>query len=138
MLSFVRYEESIYKSWIASVDETCSTTLNFPLITRNEETNLIAVNFDPKVCKDKLLKNINKLNILTRQCSVFKGIDPTSTWGAGEGVIWWRASANCALAHTWVSGGMWPPQKLENFVFLQLESCNEVNTFRCKFRACDE
>ena len=39
----------MFKAWTATVDEICSTTLNFPLITRNEETNLIAVNFDPKV-----------------------------------------------------------------------------------------
>ena len=28
-----------------------------------------------------------------------------------------------------------PPQKLENFVFLKLESCNLMNIFGCKFRA---
>ena len=31
-----------------------------------------------------------------------------------------------------------PPQKLENFVFLQLASRNLVNTFGHKFRADDE
>ena len=37
-----------------------------------------------------------------------------------------------------VSEGDVPPQKLENFVFLQLASRNLVNTFRHKFRADDE
>ena len=31
-----------------------------------------------------------------------------------------------------------PPEKLKNFVFLKLESCNLVNTFRCKFRAVND
>ena len=31
-----------------------------------------------------------------------------------------------------------PPEKLGNFVFLKLESCNLVNTFRRKFRTGDE
>ena len=36
-----------------------------------------------------------------------------------------------------VSEGDVPSQKLESFVFLQLKSCNLVNTFRRKFRAGD-
>ena len=31
-----------------------------------------------------------------------------------------------------------PPQKLENFVFLKLESCNLMSTFRSKFTAGDD
>ena len=34
--------------------------------------------------------------------------------------------------------GDMPPRKLEICVFLELKSCNLVNTFRCKFRAGDE
>ena len=45
------------------------------------------------------------------------------TWMYGEGGVW---------------GGMCPPEKLENFVFLKLELCNLVNTFGCKFRAGNE
>ena len=46
-------------------------------------------------------------------------------------------SAPIACLHTQGSvwGGMCPLQKLENFVFLQLKSCNLVNTFRHIFRA---
>ena len=42
-------------------------------------------------------------------------------------------------AHRGVSeGGCAPPQKLKNFVFLKLESCNLMNTFGHKFRAGNE
>ena len=37
-----------------------------------------------------------------------------------------------------VWGGMCPPQKLENFIFLKLESYNLVNTFGYKFEAGNE
>ena len=41
----------------------------------------------------------------------------------------------CMLQRT---GGNVPLQKLENFIFLTVKSCNLVNTFRCKFRTCIE
>ena len=42
-----------------------------------------------------------------------------------------------ACTHRGCLRGHVPPPKLENLVFLQLESCNLVNTFRRKFRAGD-
>ena len=45
----LRWDEEIFKDWIAGVDEACSFNLNQPLITRNEETKLITVNFDPQL-----------------------------------------------------------------------------------------
>ena len=53
-------------------------------------------------------------------------------------MIWWRVSDNCELARMGVFKGDVSPQKLENVVFLQLESCNLVNTFRHRFKAGDE
>ena len=50
----------------------------------------------------------------------------------GEG----HHSVKCLLGrHREVFGGMCPPQKLENVVFLKLESCNLMNTFGRKFKA---
>ena len=43
------FEKKIYQRWVAGVDEACSFNLAQPLIVRNEETNFIAVNFDPQV-----------------------------------------------------------------------------------------
>jgi dynein heavy chain len=40
----------MYEEWVAGVDDACSFNLAQPLIKRNEETKLIAVNFDPQVC----------------------------------------------------------------------------------------
>ena len=71
--------------------------------------------------------------------SLFRGVDPSSEFFI---MIWWCVSGTCTLVqectHRGVSEGMCLPQKLENFVFLRLESWNLVNTFRCKFRAGDE
>ena len=47
--NYFRYEKQIYDEWTAGVEEACSFNLAQPLITRNEETKLIAVNFDPQV-----------------------------------------------------------------------------------------
>ena len=49
-MHFFRFEKEVYDEWVAGVDEACSFNLAQPLLTRNEETKLIAVNFDPKVC----------------------------------------------------------------------------------------
>ena len=43
------FEQKVYEEWTAGVDEACSFNLNQPLITRNEDTKLIAVNFDNQV-----------------------------------------------------------------------------------------
>lgn len=44
----------VYKEWTSGVDEICKVNLNQPLVTRNKDTDLISVNFDPKVRADKL------------------------------------------------------------------------------------
>ena len=43
------FERQMYQQWTAGVDEACSFNLNQPLITRNNSTNLIQVNFDHQV-----------------------------------------------------------------------------------------
>ena len=43
------FEQKVYEEWTAGVDEACSFNLNQPLITRNADTKLIAVNFDNQV-----------------------------------------------------------------------------------------
>ncbi|PVD38438.1 hypothetical protein C0Q70_01053 [Pomacea canaliculata] len=44
-----QFEDDVYGKWIAGVDEACAFNLGQPLITRNKKTNLISVNFDPKL-----------------------------------------------------------------------------------------
>lgn len=48
-LSLCRWDKQIYEEWMRGVDEACSFNLSQPLLSRNEETKLIAVNFDPQV-----------------------------------------------------------------------------------------
>lgn len=74
-LVFTKYEEmlqllsnwdqEIYKEWIAGVDEACSFNLNQPLITRNEETKLITVNFDPQLVA--VLREVKYLEIRSEE-----------------------------------------------------------------------
>ena len=47
-----RFDSSTYSDWIAGVNEACSFNLAQQLLTRNEETKLITVNFDPQVWSD--------------------------------------------------------------------------------------
>ena len=64
-----------------------------------------------------------------------RGVDPSSTLGYD---LVARQRQLHACVHRGCLRGDVPPQKLENSVFLPLESCNLVNTFRCKFRVGDE
>ena len=48
-LSSFRFDEEIYAQWTASVDEKSKYNLSQPLITRNEESKLIQLNFNPQV-----------------------------------------------------------------------------------------
>lgn len=44
-----RLEGMTYNAWIGGVSEACSFNLAQQLLTRNDETRLLAVNFDPQV-----------------------------------------------------------------------------------------
>ncbi len=46
---FSSFDKGVYKEWVGGVDEICKFNLEQPLITRNEETHYISVNFDPQV-----------------------------------------------------------------------------------------
>ena len=59
---------------------------------------------------------------------ILRGVDPSDIFL----MTWWRVTANCARGCPRSL-----PQKLENFVFLKLESCNLVNSPRRKFRKGD-
>ncbi|XP_071954573.1 dynein beta chain, ciliary-like [Antedon mediterranea] len=56
-----KYEVKVYESWTADVDDVCSVNLNQPLVVRNKETNLISVNFDPKLVA--VLREVKYLTI---------------------------------------------------------------------------
>lgn len=49
----IRFEQRIYDEWSAGVDEICGFNLAQSLLTRNKETQYIAVNFDPQVILPK-------------------------------------------------------------------------------------
>lgn len=53
---FDRYEQKVYENWTKGVDAVCKTNLDQALITRDESTKLIKINFDPKVCMCMMLK----------------------------------------------------------------------------------
>ena len=49
LLSSCRFEKEVYNEWLAGVDEACAFNLNQPLLSRDEETKLIKLNFDDQV-----------------------------------------------------------------------------------------
>jgi len=51
---FCRFEVEMYKQWTASVDEKSQYNLTQPLLTRNKETMLLTVNFNPQVRSSRL------------------------------------------------------------------------------------
>ncbi|XP_013396327.1 dynein beta chain, ciliary isoform X2 [Lingula anatina] len=56
-----KFEKQMYDEWTAGVNEACSFNLAQPLLTRNEETKLIAVNFDPQLVA--VLREVKYLEI---------------------------------------------------------------------------
>ena len=55
------FDKQVYDEWTAGVDEACNFNLAQPLINRNEETKLIAVNFDPQLVA--VLREVHYLEI---------------------------------------------------------------------------
>ena len=49
-LTLCRYEEKVYADWTTDVGSISQRNLDKPLITRDDNTKLIKVNFDPQVC----------------------------------------------------------------------------------------
>ncbi|XP_077979817.1 dynein beta chain, ciliary-like [Glandiceps talaboti] len=56
-----KFDEKVYQDWTAGVDEKCQFNLDQPLVTRNAETKLINVNFDPQLIA--VLREVKYLNI---------------------------------------------------------------------------
>ncbi|KAK3590847.1 hypothetical protein CHS0354_024585 [Potamilus streckersoni] len=56
-----KWDEQIFKDWVSHVDEACSFNLNQPLLTRNPESNLLSVNFDPQLVA--VLREVKYLEI---------------------------------------------------------------------------
>ncbi|XP_070581054.1 dynein beta chain, ciliary-like isoform X2 [Ptychodera flava] len=56
-----KYDEKVYQDWTSGVEEKCQFNLGQPLITRNGETKLITVNFDPQLVA--VLREVKYLNI---------------------------------------------------------------------------
>lgn len=46
---YSRYSTGLYKAWTASVGESSRFNLSLPLISRDPDTQLISVNFNPQV-----------------------------------------------------------------------------------------
>ena len=44
-----QYEEDIYSAWCNGLEQACLVNINQPLISRNLSSDLISVNFNPKV-----------------------------------------------------------------------------------------
>lgn len=50
MLSLLdQYEENIYSDWCNGLEQACLINLNQPLVSRSTSSNLISLNFNPKV-----------------------------------------------------------------------------------------
>lgn len=50
MLSLLdQYEKDIYSEWCNGLEQACLINLNQPLISRNNASDLISLNFNPKV-----------------------------------------------------------------------------------------
>jgi len=60
-----RWDVELFKEWIAGVDEACSFNLNQPLVTRNEESKLITVNFDPQLIA--VLREVKYLEVRSEE-----------------------------------------------------------------------
>ncbi|XP_034410206.1 dynein heavy chain 11, axonemal [Cyclopterus lumpus] len=80
MLSLLdQYEEDIYSDWCNGLDQVCLINLNQPLIFRNTSSDLISLNFNPKlteVLKDvKYIQSLSQIKIPAAAMTVFEKRD---------------------------------------------------------------
>uniref|UniRef100_A0A3Q3ETL8 Dynein axonemal heavy chain 11 n=1 Tax=Labrus bergylta TaxID=56723 RepID=A0A3Q3ETL8_9LABR len=71
-----QYEEDIYSNWCNGLDHTCLINLNQPLLSRDTQSGLISVNFNPKlteVLKDvKYIQTLSNIKIPAAAMTVFE------------------------------------------------------------------
>ncbi|KAL6109087.1 dnah11 [Pungitius sinensis] len=77
MLSLLdRYEEDIYSDWCNGLEQACLINLNQPLISRDTLSDLISLNFNPKlteVLKDvKYIQTLGQIEIPAAAMKVFE------------------------------------------------------------------
>ncbi|KAM4735000.1 dynein axonemal heavy chain 11 [Anableps anableps] len=60
-----QYEEDIYTDWCNCLEQTCLINLKQPLISRNPTSELISVNFSPKLAE--ILKDVKYLHTLSEK-----------------------------------------------------------------------
>ncbi|XP_013068368.2 dynein beta chain, ciliary [Biomphalaria glabrata] len=65
MALLAQWDQQVYNDWTKGVDEACNFNLKQPLITRNEETKLISVNFDPQLVA--VLREVKYLEIRSKE-----------------------------------------------------------------------
>ena len=79
-----QYKVDVYAEWTSRVDEDCKVNLSQPLILRNKETKLIAVNFDKRlqaVLREvKYLKFMAEDEIPASAASLFERHDVLRLW----------------------------------------------------------
>ncbi|XP_049903056.1 dynein axonemal heavy chain 11 [Epinephelus moara] len=80
MLSLLdQYEENIYSDWCNGLEQACLINLNQPLVSRSTSSNLISLNFNPKlteILKDvKYIQTLNQINIPAAAMTVFEKRD---------------------------------------------------------------
>lgn len=85
MVSLIKqYKIDVYNGWTSRVDDDCQMNLSQPLIVRNQETNLIAVNFDKRlqaVLREvKYLKFMSEDEIPASAASLFERHDVLRLW----------------------------------------------------------
>ncbi|XP_049439851.1 dynein axonemal heavy chain 11 [Epinephelus fuscoguttatus] len=80
MLSLLdQYEENIYSDWCNGLEQACLINLNQPLVSRSTSSNLISLNFNPKlteILKDvKYIQTLNQIKIPAAAMTVFEKRD---------------------------------------------------------------
>ena len=99
-----QYKIEVYAGWTSRVDDDCQMNLSQPLIVRNQETNLIAVNFDKRlqaVLREvKYLKFMSEDEIPASAASLFERHDVLRLWVSSldQMVNWYNKIRTTVLA----------------------------------------
>ncbi|CBY09824.1 unnamed protein product [Oikopleura dioica] len=80
----INFKDATYKRWVAQVDEDCQFNLTKPLLSRDAETKLMSVNFNPKL--EAVLREVRYLgylgyeNLPTSAENLYKKDQTFRTW----------------------------------------------------------